>query len=147
MSSVFELQKSNRKQRQERERTLLALLGFNSVAPGCLGISNLMLRLRSKEGTNISPEIRRELKIVGTKEQRSAFTVCRTRSDDKQRGTRTRGRIKESHILVSSVSRRRKYARDTSAPQRWLFKHKGPHVDRVSSLSGLTRALRFVRGS
>lgn len=147
MSSVFELQKSNRKQRQERERTLLALLGFNSVAPGCLGISNLMLRLRSKEGTNISPKIRRELKIVGTKEQRSAFTVCRTRSDDKQRGTRTRGRIKESHILVSSVSRRRKYARDTSAPRRWLFKHKGPHVDRVSSLSGLTRALRFVRGS
>lgn len=69
MSSVFELQKSNRKQQQERERAPLALLGFTRVAPGCLGISNLMLRLRSKEGTNISLEIRKELKIVGTKER------------------------------------------------------------------------------
>lgn len=44
------------------------LLGFSSVAPASLGMSDLMLGPLSREATNISAMIRRKLKIGGTKE-------------------------------------------------------------------------------
>lgn len=63
------------------------------------------------------------------------------------RGAGPTGRIKESEAPLSSASRQRNHARDTSTFQWWLFKHKGPHLASVCSLSRLPRAVGFVSAS
>ena len=116
---------------QDRKKTPLALLGFSSVAPGCLGISNLMLRPQSKEGTRISPRISRKLQIAAAKEsfyspQMMKWWQGEENEVESEKEVVQEGGIKKSQTALVSVSRSRKNSKTILTFQRCLFKHNGP---------------------